>query len=158
MKGRRTTVRMKIPNRLIAIPFRTSLRVARRVTKHLERTRITAAINQQILARNITGMYGTKKRTIGTKLSGIAVALGRTGLRAFTKDLLEGLAGAGEHAANVPMLGVAVENAGQQIVDGHVAGGSLPREPARETHQPRTGSVRQAKLGLRDFHAARHDI
>ena len=36
--------------------------------------------------------------------------------------------------------------------------GGLPREPAGETDQARARAVRQSKLDLRDFHAARHDV
>ena len=56
------------------------------------------------------------------------------------------------------VLGVAVENARQEIVDRDVARRRLPREAADEADQAGAGAVRQPKLGLRNLHAARHDV
>ncbi len=56
------------------------------------------------------------------------------------------------------VLGVAVKNARQEIVDGDVARRRLPGKAAGEADQAGSGAVRQAKLGLRHFHAARDDV
>src|ERR1700730_4305712 len=103
-------------------------------------------------------MGGTQKRAKPAKLGRIAVARRRARLGAFAKNLLEGLVGAFEQAANMAVLGVAVEYARQEIVDGDVARRRWPGEPAGEADQAGTGAVRQPKLGLRHFYAARHDV
>src|ERR1700733_5605926 len=103
-------------------------------------------------------MGRTQKRAEGAKLGRIAVALCGACFGALAKNLLEGLAGAFEHAADVAMLGVAVEYARQEIVDGDVARRRLPGEAAGEADQAGTGAVRQPKLGLWHFHATRHDV
>src|ERR1700722_8872500 len=119
-----------------------------------ESARIASAVDQQALAGNVTRMHGAKKRAKSAELGRVAVALRRAGFGAFAEQLIERLAGAFEHAANVPMLGVAVENARQQIVDGDVVRCSLPCEAGGEADQARPRAVRQPKLALRDFHAA----
>src|SRR5580704_14410541 len=103
-------------------------------------------------------MGRTQKRAKRAELGRIAVALRGACFGAFTENLLEGLVAAFEQAANVPVLGVAVEYARQEIVDGDVARRRLPGEAASKADQAGTGAVRQAKLGLRHFHAARHDV
>src|SRR5580658_7195028 len=103
-------------------------------------------------------MGGTEIRAKGAEFGRIAVALGRARRGALAKNLLECLVGAFEHAADVAVLGVTVENAWQEIVDGDVARRRLPGEAAGETDQAGPGAVRQSKLGLRDFYAARHDV
>src|SRR5580692_8092721 len=103
-------------------------------------------------------MGRTQKRAQGAELSRIAVALRRARRSAFAEDLVECLAGAFEHAANMAVLGVAVEYARQEIVDGDIACCRLPGETAGKADQAGTGAVRQPKLGLRHFHAARHDV
>src|ERR1700722_8141598 len=103
-------------------------------------------------------MCGTEKRAKGAELGRIAVALGRACFGAVAEKLLEGLVGAFEHAADVAVLGVAVEYARQEIVDGDVARRGLPGEAAGKADQAGTGAVRQSKLGLWHFHATRHDV
>src|SRR5262245_59646366 len=92
----------------IAIPF-------------LERTRITAAIDHQVLPRNVARVRRAQKGAIGAKLLGIAVAPGRVGDGALAPDFVEALAGRRQHALDVAPLRAAVEDAGQQVVDRDVA-------------------------------------
>src|SRR5579862_260542 len=148
----RTSARAKSLMRLIETPIHRSGMTS------LKRARIAAAVDQQALAGNVTRMHRAKKRAKGTELGEFAVALGRAGLGAFAEQLNEGLAGAFEHAANVSVLGVAVEEARQQIVDGHVVCGGLSRETGGEADQAGACAVREAELALRDFHAARYDV
>src|ERR1700732_2191805 len=103
-------------------------------------------------------MGRTEKCAKRAELGRIAVALRRARRGAFAKDLLECLVGAFEHAANVPVLGVAVEYARQEIIDRDVARRRLPGKAAGEADQAGTSAVRQSELGLRHFHAARHDV
>src|SRR5262249_44701373 len=125
--------------------------------------RVASSVHQQILAGDETGVFGTEKRAIGAELGRPAVAPGRVGGGALAPDLVEALAGQAlaarvEHAAEVVALRVAVEDAGQEVVDGDVAGDGLPRQPADEANEARARAVRQAELELRDLHAARDDV
>src|SRR5258708_35864542 len=79
---------------------------------------VASSVDQQILAGDETGMGRAQKRAIGAELVGPAVAPGRIGRGTLAPDVIEALAGRLEHAADVLALRVAVEDAGQGIVDG----------------------------------------
>src|SRR4029077_13958908 len=103
-------------------------------------------------------MGRTEKRAERAEFCRIAVALRRARRSAFAEDLVECLAGAFEHAANMAVLGVAVEYARQEIVDGDIACCRLPGETAGKADQAGTGAVRQPKLGFRACAAARDEL
>src|ERR1700756_4998040 len=94
-------------------------------------------------------MLGAQKRAIGAELVWPTVAAGWVRLGACAPQLLEGLAGGLQHCADVGALRVAVEDFRQEIVDGDVAGGGLPRKPGDEPHEPGARAIRQAELQLR---------
>src|SRR5207245_8296228 len=95
---------------------------------------------------------------IGAELFRPPIALGGTGGRALLPDLLERLAELIEHALDVALLRVAVEDAGQDVVDRDVAMDGLPSEASHEADKAGARAVRQAKLELRYLHATRRDI
>src|SRR5580704_5104058 len=103
-------------------------------------------------------MGRAEKSTKCAKLGRIAVAFCGAGFGALAKYLFEGLAAAGNEAADVAMLCIAVEYARQQVVDGDVARSGLPRETGGEIDQTGPCAIRQPELALRDFHAARDNI
>src|SRR5712691_2559197 len=119
---------------------------------------IAPAVDQQVLAGDEAGMLRAQERAIGPELGRPPVAPGRIGLGPRAPELVEALAGLLEQAAHVLALGAAVEDAGEQVVDGHVAPDGLPREAADEADEAGARAVRQPELELRDLHAARHDV
>src|SRR5579864_8676226 len=118
---------------------------------------IAAAVDQDALPGNVTGLGRAKICTKRAEFGGIAITLCRAGGGALGKNLLEGLAAAGQQAADVAVLGVAVENSRQHVVDGDATGGGLPRQARSEVDQSGACAVRQPELGLRHLHAARDD-
>ena len=124
-----------------------------------KRPRIASAVDQQVLAGDEAGVHRAQEGAIGAELGRTAIALGRIGAaRARARPRSNVLPVAASMPRMCRALRVAVEDAGQQIVDGDVARDGLPRQPGDETDQARARAVRQAKLDLRDFHAARHDV
>ena len=99
----------------------------------------------------IAGMDRAEKSTIGAEFGRLAVAFGRAGRGALAKNSLEGLAAAVNHGRECAALGVAVEYARQQVIDGDVARRRLPREAGGETDQAGARAVRQAKLDPAGF-------
>src|SRR5262245_32101445 len=124
----------------------------------LERAGIAAAVDQQVLSGNVARMRRAEKGEIGAELFRPPIAPGRTGGGALLPDLIERLAKAIEHALDVALLRVAVEDAGQDVVDRDIAMDGLPGEACHEADKACARAVRQAKLELRDLHAARRDI
>ena len=103
-------------------------------------------------------MRRAEEGEVGAELFRIAVALGRAAGGALLPDLIEALAEIVEHAFDVALLRVAVEDAGQDVVDGDVAVHGLAREAGDEADEARARAVRQAELELRNLHAARRDV
>src|SRR5262249_21323621 len=122
------------------------------------RPRIAAAVDQQVLTGDEAGVGGAQECAISAELGRAAVAARRVGGGALAPELLEARAAALQQRAHMPLLGVAVEDAGQQIVDGDVARHRLAGEPADEADQARAGAVRERELELRNLHAARDDV
>src|SRR5215218_108702 len=98
-------------------------------------SRVASPIDQQVLAGDETGVFGAEKRAIRSELRWPAVAFCRIGVRALAPKLLEALAGRRQHPIDMCSLRAAVEDSGQQIVDGDVAGNGLARQPSDETHE-----------------------
>src|ERR1700687_2530858 len=94
----------------------------------LVRPRIAATVDQEILTGDEAGVDGTQESKIRAELGGIAVALGGICGGAVAPGLVERFAGRGKHAAHVLALRIAVEDAGQQVVDRDVAADGLARE------------------------------
>src|SRR5467141_2423632 len=99
-------------------------------------------------------MLRAQKCAIGAELLWPAKAPSRVGRRAFPPNFLEALAARFQQSAHVLALRVAVENARQQIVDGHVACDGLARKPGDEADQPGARRVGEAELDLGNLHAA----
>src|SRR5262249_37198980 len=86
----------------------------------LKRAGIAASVDQQFLSRNVARMRRAEKGEIGAELLGPPIAPGGTGGGALPPDLIERLTEIVEHALDVALLRVAVEDAGQDVVDGDI--------------------------------------
>src|SRR5690606_12274228 len=106
-----------------------------------ERPGIRTAVDQEVLARDVAGLGAAQEGTGLAELHLVAVAAGRLGRPTPLARLLDADAGAlrrGLHEGGEP---VGVEHTGQQVVDRHVVGDRLAREPGDEAGQAAARAV-----------------
>src|SRR5262245_45405012 len=90
---------------------------------------IASPVDEQVLAGDEAGMFRAEKGAVGPELRGTTVASRRIGLGALAPELVEALAGRGQHPADMRALRAAVEDPRQQVIDGDVAPDGLSRQP-----------------------------
>src|SRR5207302_8026068 len=96
--------------------------------RRLERAGVAAAVDQQVLTCDVAGLRRAEVGKVRAELRRIAVTPGRARGGALAPDLVEGFAQVLEHAFDVTLLRVAVEDSWQQVVDRDIAGDRLARE------------------------------
>src|SRR6267378_1629835 len=123
-----------------------------------ERPRVGAAVQQQILAGNVTRLRAAQIGAGIAEFLDAAEAARRVRLGAGLAQLLVAPAARLGVELEVRAQPVGVERAGQQVVDGHVVAHGLARQPGDEAGEAGARAVRQAELGDRVLHRARGDV
>src|SRR4051794_1982893 len=113
----------------------------------LERARECAAVEQEVLARDVAGLRAAKVGAGIAEFLDRAEAAGRVGLGANLSELVRRLSRLLRVELEVAAQPVGLERAGQEIVDGHVLAHGLAREAGDEPGQAGARAVREPELG-----------
>src|SRR5207302_8933126 len=106
-----------------------------------ERPRVSTAVEQQILAGNVTCLRAAQVGAGIAELLDAAEAARRVRLGARLAQLLVALAARLGVVLEVRAQPVGVERAGQQVIDGHVVAHGFARQPGDEAGEARARAV-----------------
>src|SRR5437763_6931145 len=101
---------------------------------------IAATIDQKVLPCDEPGVVGAKEGAVGAEFRRTPVAPRRIGCSALAPDLVEGLA-LSDQSTHMRLLRIAVEDAGQKIVDRDVSLDRLSRYSGDEADKTGASAV-----------------
>src|SRR5690625_4665706 len=117
-----------------------------RISLPSEGARVIAATDQQVLPGHEAGLVAAEPGEERAELFRPAIAPGRRLGCTTRADFLESPLARIDQPLNVVGLRLAVENAGQDVVDGDAPPDGLAREAGDKPRQPRARAIRERKL------------
>jgi hypothetical protein len=123
-----------------------------------KRHRKPAAVDDDILSRDVASMHATEEGADLPELCGGTESLGRNFLARASLSVRFGNACALGDALEAAAQPCRVETAGQHVVDGDILRGDRARHTRYECGEAGPGSARQIKASDRHLHAGRSDV
>ncbi|KAG1254265.1 hypothetical protein G6F65_017109 [Rhizopus arrhizus] len=133
------------------------IEVGRHCESLLERTGVGAAVDQQVLPGEVTGLYAAQEGAGGAEFVRRAEAAGGN-LLAAALGHFAGVAILARTVGEVGAQAVGVELAGQQVVDGDVVGHGAARQAGDEAGQATARTVGQRQDVDRGLHRRGGDV